>query len=85
MALSYGEGCVCEAHAKCPHQEAVPFQRIIGALTRLNEMYDKEEWSIPRLKTVKKYPGIHKKCSAHKFWMFAETGRVPLEGLKRLL
>ena len=66
-------------------QEAVPFQRIIGALTRLNEMYDTEEWSIPRLKTVKKYPGIHKKCSAHQFWLFAETGRVPLEGLKRLL
>ena len=66
-------------------QEAVPFQRIIGALTRLNEMYDKEEWSIPRLKTVKKYPGIHKKCSAHQFWLFAETGKVPLDGLKRLL
>jgi hypothetical protein len=48
-------------------------------------MYDKEEWSAPRLKTVKKYPGIHKKCSAHKFWIFAEHGRVPVEGLKRLL
>jgi len=65
-------------------QEAVPFQRIIGALTRLNEMYDTEEWSIPRLKT-RKFPGIHKKCSAHKFWIFAETGRVPLDSLKRLL
>jgi hypothetical protein len=66
-------------------QEAVPFQRIIGALTRLNEMYDTEEWSVPRLKTVKKYPGIHKKCSAHKFWIFAETGKVPLDSLKRLV
>jgi len=66
-------------------QEAVPFQRIIGALTRLNEMYDTEEWSVPRLKTVKKYPGIHKKCSAHKFWIFAEYGRLPVEELKRRL
>ena len=66
-------------------QEAVPFQRIIGALTRLNEMYDTEEHSLPRLKTVKKYPGIHKKCSAHKFWIFAEYGRLPVEELKRRL
>ena len=65
-------------------QEAVPFQRIIGALTRLNEMYDKEEHSIPRFRT-RKFPAIHKKCSAHQFWLFAETGKVPLEGLKRLL
>ena len=65
-------------------QEAVPFQRIITGLTRLNESYDKDEHSIPRLRTHK-FPAIHKKCSAHQFWLFAETGRVPLEGLKRLL
>lgn len=65
-------------------QEVVPFQRIIGALTRLNEMYDKDEHSVPRIRTAK-FPAIHKKCSAHQFWLFAETGRVPLEGLKRLL
>jgi hypothetical protein len=65
-------------------QEAVPFQRIVAGLTRLNESYDKEENSIPRFRT-RKFPAIHKKCSAHQFWLFAETGRVPLEGLKRLL
>jgi hypothetical protein len=65
-------------------QEVVPFQRIIGALTQLNETYDKVEHSLPRLKT-RKFPGIHKKCSAHKFWLFAETGKVPLDSLKRLL
>ena len=65
-------------------QEAVPFQRIITGLTRLNEMYDKDEHSIPRLRTHK-FPAIHKKCSAHQFWLFAETGKVPLKGLKRLL
>jgi len=39
----------------------------------------------PRMKTVKKYPGIHKKCSAHKCWLFAEDGRLPVEELKRYL
>ena len=66
-------------------QEVVPFQRIIGALTRLNETYDTNEMSLPRLKTAKKYPGIHKKCSAHQFWLFADTGHVPVNDLKRLL
>jgi len=65
-------------------QEAVPFQRIIGALTRLNDMYDKNMNSIPRFRTAK-FPAIHKKCSAHQFWLFAELGRVPLDDLKRLL
>ena len=66
-------------------QEAVPFQRIITGLTRLNESYDTTEWSTPRMKTVKKYPGIHKKCSQHQFWLMAETGHLPVEDLKRIL
>jgi len=66
-------------------QEAVPFQRIITGLTQVNEMYDKIDWSSPRMKTVKKYPGIHKKCSQHSFWLMAETGHLPVEDLKRFL
>jgi hypothetical protein len=66
-------------------QEAVPFQRIIGALTRLNEMYDEDEDSIPKERTRKKFPAIYKKCSAHKFWLFAEVGRLVVEDLQRLL
>lgn len=64
--------------------EAVPFQRIIAGLTRLNEMYDKDEHSVPRIRTAK-FHGIHKKCSAHQFWLMAETGHLPVDGLKRLL
>lgn len=66
-------------------QEAVPFQRIVAALTRLNETYDEDEDSIPKERTLKKFPAIHKKCSAHKFWLFAEVGRLVVEDLKRLL
>ncbi len=66
-------------------QEAVPFQRIIGALTRLNKTYDEDEDSIPKERTLKKFPAIHRKCSAHKFWLFAETGRLCVDDLKRLL
>jgi len=67
------------------HQEAVPFHRIVEALTRLNEMYDEDEDSIPKERTRKKFPAIYKKCSAHKFWLFAEVGRLVVEDLKRLL
>jgi hypothetical protein len=66
-------------------EEAVPFQRIIGAITRLNEMYDEDENSIPKERTRKKFPAIYKKCSAHKFWLFAEVGRLVVEDLQRLL
>jgi len=65
-------------------QEAVPFQRIIGALTRLNEMYHNDEESIPRLR-ARKLPAMLKKCSTHKMWLFMETGRICVEDLKRLL
>jgi hypothetical protein len=66
-------------------QEAVPFQRIIAGLTRLNEAYDKDEDSIPKERTRKKFPAMYKKCSAHKFWLFTEVGRLVVEDLKRLL
>jgi hypothetical protein len=66
-------------------QEAVPFQRIVAGLTRLNEAYDEDEDSIPKERTRKKFPAIHKKCSAHKFWLFAEVGRLVVEDLKRML
>jgi len=83
--LYNGEGCVCGAHAKCPHQEAVPFSRIVEALTRLNKSYDEDEDSIPKERTRKKFPAMYKKCSAYKFWLFAEVGHVVVEDLKRLL
>ena len=66
-------------------QEAVPFQRIITGLTQLNKTYDEDMESIPRTRTVKKFPAIYKKCSAHKFWLFAEVGRLVVDDLKRLL
>ena len=66
-------------------QEAVPFQRIITGLTRLNKTYDEDEESIPKERTRKKFPAIYKKCSAHKFWLFAEVGRLCVDDLKRLL
>jgi hypothetical protein len=58
---------------------------MVEALTRLNKAYDEDEDSIPQERTRKKFPAIHKKCSAHKFWMFAETGRLCVEDLKRML
>lgn len=66
-------------------QEAVPFQRIVAGLTRLNEAYDEDEDSIPKERTRKKFPAIYKKCSTHKFWLFAEVGRLVVEDLQRLL
>jgi len=66
-------------------QEAVPFHRIVEALTRLNKTYDEDEDSIPKERTRKKFPAIHKKCSQYKMWLFAETGRLCVEDLKRLL
>ena len=66
-------------------QEAVPFQRIVAGLTRLNKAYDEDEDSIPKERTRKKFPAIHKKCSQYKMWLFAETGRLCVDDLKRLL
>jgi hypothetical protein len=66
-------------------QEAVPFQRIVAGLTRLNEAYDEDEDSIPKERTRKKFPAIHKKCSQYNMWLFAETGRLCVDDLKRLL
>ena len=66
-------------------EEAVPFQRIVAGLTRLNEAYDEDEDSIPKERTRKKFPAIYKKCSTHKFWLFAEVGRLVVEDLQRLL
>jgi hypothetical protein len=66
-------------------QEAVPFQRIVAGLTRLNKAYDEDEDSIPKERTRKKFPAIHKKCSQYNMWLFAETGRLCVDDLKRLL
>jgi len=66
-------------------QEAVPFHRMVEALTRLNKSYDEDEDSIPKERTRKKFPAIHKKCSQHNMWLFAETGRLCVDDLKRLL
>ena len=66
-------------------EEAVPFHKIVEALTRLNKSYDEDEDSIPKERTRKKFPAMYKKCSAHKFWLFAETGHLVVEDLKRLL
>lgn len=65
-------------------QEAVPFSQIVTALTRLNETYDADQESIPRQRALK-FPAIHKKCTAHRFWLFAETGRLSVEDVKRVL
>jgi len=61
------------------HKE-IPFSRIVRGLVTMNEEYNTNELSVPR-EASRKYRRIYEKCNKHRFWLFAQTGRINTEHL----
>ncbi len=65
------------------HKE-VSFSKVAKALLALNDEYDLNPLSPPREK-CKKFPRIVEKCNKHNFWLFAQSGRLNVDHLRKAL